>query len=92
MAEPIWLGLGIALVVLAVYSVAIGPNVHEPLMVYIFGFALGVLGTAAIAIGVWLASWPRLVAAVVSGVIGSSVVVALWFYMIYMGSSLSGSH
>ena len=86
--EPIWLGLGIALVVLAVYTVAITRTVHEPLIVLSFGLGLGILGLAAIASGVWLAKWPRLVAAVVSGVLGSSVVVVLWLYMIYMGSSL----
>ena len=90
-AEPIWLGLGIALVVLAAFTVAItSRGVHEPHMLYMFALGLGILGIAGIASGAWLARWPKVVAAVVSGVLGSSVVVVLWFYMIYMGSSLDG--
>ena len=87
-AEPIWVGLGCALVVLAGYTMATSPNVHEPLMLQMFGVGLVVLGMAAITTGAWLTRWPRRVAAVVSGVLGSGVLIVLWFYMLYMGSSL----
>jgi hypothetical protein len=90
-AEPVWLGLGIALVVLAAYSVAvIQGGVHEPLMVETFAVGLGILGLAALATGRWLSSWPKAVAIIVSTALGGSVVAALYFYTLYMGTSLGG--
>ena len=92
-AKPIWLGIGIALVVLAAYSVAvIQGGVHEPLMVEIFAVGLGTLGLAALATGRWLSSLPKAVAIIASTALGASVVVALYFYTLYMGTSLGGPH
>jgi len=87
-AEPIWLGIGIALVAFAAYTLAITPNVHEPLMLLTFSLGLGILGVAAIASGAFLGRWPRAVAAGVSGVLAIGVLIALGFYVIYVGSSL----
>jgi hypothetical protein len=89
-AEPIWQGMGAALLAMAAYSLAISPNVHEPLMLHIFSIALLTLGTAAIANGAWIAQRPSAMAVARSAVLAGCVVVGLYFYILYMSTSLSG--